>query len=179
MRRIFFITIIVFAGFIYVSTSSETSKSVSPLVKPEVSVRNISSEKVEPKEVKTVPEVATSEAFRYNDFWDEVQERWTIDFQDLLTRLDPEKAEALYTRYIEARKAYGNEITSIVRLRSEKGLKNDEINKLMDRADQEYEEILKTIFGKHYAAITAQLEVFHQEIQNLNNDGDYEIGIAL
>lgn len=85
----------------------------------------------------------------------------------------------IYTRYLEARKAYGNELTKITRIREEKGLKGDEVNKLFEKADQEYGEILKTIFGMHYNEIIAELEVFQQEIQGINNEGDYEIGLSL
>lgn len=161
----------------YVTTGTVTS---APALKKASPVRRtVSSVKPITENTQVAVAAKETEPFRYNDFWDEVQERWTIEFQDLLTRLDPERSDELYTRYLEAKKAYVNEVTSIVRLREDKGLKNDEINKLMNKADQEYGEILKTIFGKHYDEITAELEVYQQEIQSLNNDGDYEIGLSL
>jgi hypothetical protein len=177
MRLILFFTIISYAAFMFVTKDEVKTLPVAP---KEVTEKKTTVEKVIPPVITEVSSsVKETEPVRFNNFWDEIQERWTIEFQDLLTRLDPERSDELYTRYLEAKKAYVNEVTSIVRLREDKGLGREEVIKLMNKADKEYGEILQTIFGKHYNEIQSRLELFQQEIQSLNNDGDYEIGWSL
>lgn len=105
--------------------------------------------------------------------WEELKNGWREQLHTVLSDIDPENGEDIYSAYMTENNAYEAEMAKL-ELRD-----SDDVQTLMGQLESRHEERLKEILGKHYQEVTDQHQQYNSSIQSENRSGKYEVGVSL
>lgn len=105
--------------------------------------------------------------------WDEIRSGWKEHLKTLLSDLDPQNGEEIFSAYTAENSAFEAEL---------EGLGNGEsteVDTLIGQLENRHEDKLKQILGRHYQEVTDQHQQYNSSLQHLNRSSKHEVSVSL
>ncbi len=170
MRLLFAVAFVSSLAYIL---SSEEKIPAQKLISRSTTAEIILPAPVVPKVETITPDVQTS-ATRKNEideFWQEQHYRWESILQELLDRIDSERASVILKNYYQERKRHISVVGRLIQTHAS--------DRLWNLEEDRNESNLKRIFQEHYEAVKADHDAFNESIRYSHPDGLDEIAIDL
>ncbi len=104
--------------------------------------------------------------------WDDIEEGWKTHLKEFLVSVDPEKAEEMYSAYLEEKKKYVERVDftdqdgAIENAASSDPLVEHDANE--GELERTHNENLKEIFGDNYSKVESLHQEYVESVQYLN-----------
>jgi len=99
--------------------------------------------------------------------WEDIEAGWKTHLKEFLTGLDPDKAEEMFTAYLEEKKKYLEKVEFSDKSISDPQTGTDTEAELSD-FDRLHVENLREIFGEHYSQVESIHKDYVDSVQYLN-----------
>ena len=104
--------------------------------------------------------------------WDDIEEGWKTHLKEFLVSVDPEKAEDMYSAYLEEKKKYVERVDftdqdeAVETAASSEPLVEHDANE--GELERTHTENLKEIFGDNYSKVESLHQEYVESVQYLN-----------
>ncbi len=157
----------------------------SPAIAPKKSIQNIQDTQPATQLVESSQEniaLNESEVMNESDFseedesydedvtqlpWEDIEAGWKTQLKEFLVGIDPDKAEEMFTAYLEEKKKYLEKVEFSDKSISTHGDSSDSESELTE-FDQSHKENLREIFGEHFSQVESIHKDYVDSVQYLN-----------
>jgi hypothetical protein len=113
------------------------------------------------------PELTSTEEHVEEVQWTDLEEGWSTELKEMLTRLEPAEGEMIHKTYMQEQESYQAELDSLMNEKQQKATPEGtmEVDQLIGQLDDKHQARLKEVLGAHYEAVRDGYDNYMEQSQ--------------